>query len=528
MTTVAGLSRRGLLSGAAALGIGTLLSRTAWADPNTGAPLGEGTPFSFDILSEAMKARAQSPDPGPFSPPLLLEGLDYDSYRKIAFRREASRWDTPQDEFRLQAFHRGWLFPDAVAMFDVSSGTAKPFLFTAGDFEYREDLAGRLDPATPIPGVAGWRMLAKLNTADRFDELIAFLGASYFRALGKGSVYGASARGLALDTASPRQEEFPRFSAFYFERPAPGVDTVIVNAALDSRRVTGAYRFVITPGAHTEMDVTARLYFREQVEEMGIAPLTSMFLYDRTTPTRFFDYRPQVHDSNGLGIAMADGRRIWRTLGNPPRLGQSWITATGATSFGLYQRDREFPQYSDAESRYEKRPSIEVRPVGDWGEGFVRLIEIPTDQETADNIVAYWRPKDAVEAGEEREYRYRLLWGDLAGTRDDKLAHVVSTASGHAGIAGAKNGIEDGRKFVIDFTGGRLDGVEDISSVTPRLTTSSGVSDSPTLRKIEGTGLWRLVFDVKPNSAEPLELRAWLEGFDTVLSETWTYQWVPK
>ncbi len=527
MTTDSGCSRRRLLGSAAAFGLSMALAPMVRAEPNTGAPMAEGEPFSFDLLTEAMKKRAEQSDPGPYRPQLLLDGLDYDGYRNIAFRPEAARWNEKTDEFRLQAFHRGWLFPDAVAMFDVSSGTAKPFSFTSDDFEYREQLEGRLEPGTPMPGVAGWRMLSRLNTADRFDELVAFLGASYFRALGQGSVYGASARGLAIDTATGRAEEFPRFSAFYLERPAPGVETVIINAALDSRRVTGAYRFVITPGAVTQMEVTARLFFRETVEELGIAPLTSMFLFDRTTPGRFHDYRPQVHDSNGLGIRGQDGRRIWRTLANPPRLGQSWISASSMQSFGLYQRDRQFDEYSDAEARYEKRPSIEVQPLNDWGTGYIRLIEIPTEQEATDNIVAYWRPADPAQAGSSKEYRYRMLWGDLAGQNDEKLAYVVSTASGEAGVSGSKNE-EGGRKFVVDFKGGRLDGVTETDSVQPKVAVNGGQADTPALRRIEGTGLWRLVFDVRPSGADPLELRAWLEGFDSVLSETWTYQWVPK
>ncbi len=502
-----------------------LVPRPALAMSDLNAPIPEGDVFSFDLLTEAMRRRAEAPDPEPPAPPPLLPELDYDDYRKIVYRQDASRWADQRDMVRLQAFHSGWLFPNPVATFDVSGGTAQPMVFTTSDFEYHIEGAERIEPDTPLAGIAGFRLLAPLNLPDRFDEIVAFLGASYFRALGQGNFYGASARGLALDTATSQQEEFPRFSAFYLERPAPGVQTVVINAALDSPSATGAYRFVITPGPRTTMEVTARLYFRRAVEELGIAPLTSMFFFDETSHDRFADFRPQVHDSDGLGIRRQSGSATWRALANPPSLAGSYFRETSLAAYGLYQRDREFDEYQDAEARYEKRPSIEVQPIGEWGPGHVRLVEIPTDEETNDNIVAFWVPDAKPEAGTALEYRYNLHWGALSPEAENPLAHVVRTASGPGGNAVDPD--ERLRKFVVDFTGGRLAELDGDAELTPELRVQGAKASEPTLALIEGTGLWRMTFDIELEGRKAVELVGWVSGYDQTLTELWAYQWIP-
>lgn len=517
-------TRRVLLSMLGAAATAPIIPGKLFAQDGGQDPIPSSSPFSFDLLSEAMRKRAENPDPGPLQLPLAIPDLDYDGFRNIAYNPDRSRWNEDGQQFHIQAFHRGWLFSDPVSLYDISDGTAQPMQFTAADFEYREHLEGTIDPSTKLPGIAGWRMTTPLNSLDVYDELVAFLGASYFRALGRGNQYGASARGLAIDTATSRKEEFPRFSAFYLEKPVAGTDTVRVYATLDSARVTGAYRFVITPGAPTDMIITARLYFREDVEELGVAPLTSMFFYDETTPGRFRDFRPQVHDSQGLGILRADGSRLWRQLSNPPQLAGSWYHMDEPATFGLYQRDRAFEEYLDAESRYEQRPSMEVEPLGDWGPGHVRLVEIPADLERYDNIVAYWRPDEGPKAGEEREYTYRLSWGDM-DAEDRRLAHVVRTSSGIPGVAGVEQD-GDGRKFVIDFEGDRLSRLAADADVEAIVKVTNGTTDHVSLWSIPGTGLWRMAFDVVPEGNKPIELTAWIEGFGQTLTEQWSYQWI--
>ena len=397
-------------------------------------------------------------------------------------------------------------------------------VFSTADFEYLNDLADRVPADAQLPGVAGFRLNTPLNHPDRFDELVSFLGASYFRALGRDSRYGLSARGLALNTAGPQPEEFPRFTRFYLERPTQGLGETVVYALLDSPSVSGAYRFVIRPGDTTEMDVTARLFFRADVAELGIAPLTSMFLFNGVNRAGFDDYRPRVHDSDGLRIVQQGGDVIWRPLNNPSRLAGSYFVENNPVSFALHQRERDFTKYLDAGAHYEMRPSLEVVPLGDWGAGHVRLVEIPTALEVEDNIVAYFIPAGKVAAGDMREFAYRLRWGDLPENDTADLAHVVETRAGAGGVSGVVNP-ENKRKFVIDFKGGLLSRLGSDAEVTPVVAVSGGDLVAVTLARVDGSDLWRVVLDVQSDS--PLvELSAHVAGDDRKLTETWLYQWI--
>jgi glucans biosynthesis protein len=517
------MTRRTLLTSAAALAAmaGVGLPGMALAAP----AMPVGTAFSFDLLSEWARARAGEPYAEPARPEGFLGALTYDDYRSIRFKPENARWSEPGDAFRLHAFHTGWLFGEPVQMFDVSAGTVQPLEFTTADFTYDNGLSERVPADEALPGVAGFRLHYPLNRPDIFDELVAFLGASYFRALGQGSAYGLSARGLALNTGTGTPEEFPRFTAFYLERPAPGADHCILSAALDSPSVTGAYRFVIRPGEDTRMEVTARLYFRADVEQVGIAPLTSMFLYDDKNRARFDDYRPRVHDSNGLRMIRPDGDVLWRPLNNPLNLADSWFAQTGGR-FGLHQRGRDFADYQDAEAHYERRPSLDVEPVGDWGPGAVRLVEIPTDLEVNDNIVAFWVAEGrGAKAGEAREYSYILHWGNLTEADPERLAEVVATRAGVAGVSGVENP-EDARKFVVDFAGPLLANLPGDAALTPVVTLSAGEIIAQTLEPVPEDGVWRLVLDVAAPEAAVIELTAHLAGYGRKLTETWLYQWI--
>lgn len=506
---------------AAALAVG-LPNRLA-AQQN-GTPDAAAQQFSYDRLTEDMRERAALP----FKRLPQLEGfladLDYDDYRLLQFRPDRQRWSEPGSTFRLGAFPMGWLFKEPVHIFEVVGGEARELRFTTEDFEYLNDLGSRIPPLTDMPGVAGLRLHHPLNRPDVMDEVVAFIGASYFRALGQGSAYGLSARGLALNTATPRGEEFPRFSGFWIERGAGGAE-ITVCAALDSASVTGAYRFVIRPGAATTMDVTARLFFRADVEELGIAPLTSMFLFSEKNRSEFDDFRPNVHDSDGLRIERADGGVIWRPLNNPPRLSGSYFPEQSPRRFGLHQRDRRFESYQDAEAQYHRRPSANVEPLGDWGAGFVRLVEIPSDQEANDNIVAYWVPAEPAQAGDAREYSYRLSWGDLPLDPQAQIAHVVETRAGHGGYSGLR-GTAGFRKFVVDFRGGLLDRLNPTDTVSPVVSVTNGALSSTTLQHIAETGVWRVALDVTAEDDAVVELSVHLAGFGRKLSEDWLFQWI--
>ncbi len=523
------LSSAAILAGAGALGR-PVLAQESSAVPADAAPVAPPPPpFSFDSLTDEMRALAAAPPAAPAPLNLdFLNALTYDNYRLIRFDPDRARFGALENShFLLHAFHLGWLFKEAVQLYEVADGVALPMGFDTDDFIYERESRAMVPQHMPLPGVAGFRLHAPVNRPDLFDELVAFQGASYFRALGRNSAYGLSARGLAVNTGLSIAEEFPRFTRFWVERPVPGANTLTIWAALESASLTGAYRFTITPGLETVMEVTARLFFRAKVEQLGIAPLTSMFLFSERNRKNFDDYRPKVHDSDGLGITRADGDVLWRPLSNPPRLASAYFSETAPKSFGLYQRDREFDHYQDDEAHYEKRPSCVVEPVGDWGKGVIRLVEIPSDLEVNDNIVAFWIPEAPALAGESREFSYRLRWGDIPFDPADDRAHVVETRIGEGGVSGVEN-TAGTRKFVIDFVGGLMDSLphdaaEDLEIVA---NATNGEIVTKVLSRNTTDGIWRMVLDVRPAGGDTVELNAHIAGYGRKLTETWLYQWI--
>jgi glucans biosynthesis protein len=514
------LSRRGVLrafAGAAALLSTTSLTGLAW---------GQEAPFSFDSLSETMRAKAAAPySPAPVELPAFVKTLDYDLYRLIQFRTDRAVTLGPA-QYQLQAFHLGWLYQEPVALFHTAGGTAAPISFSAEDFEYFKAEFKTAAEAGPLPGVAGFRINYPLNAADRFDELVSFLGASYFRALGRHNIYGASARGVVINSWLGGAEEFPHFTQFYLDTPQPG-QPLVVHAALEGESLTGAYRFEISPGSAEHQDtvitVTARLFARKDIQELGLAPLTSMFLFGDSNRAQFDDFRSQVHDSNGLWIKRPSGETLWRALNNPPVLGNSYFTETNPAAFGLMQRDRVFENYQDAGAHYERRPSVVVEPIGEWGKGAIRLIEIPAELEADDNIVAFWISEKPLKAGETIEVQYRLRWGDLNPEAAGPLAHVVDTRAGQGGVSGVASA-QTLRKFVVDFAGGPLESW-DGAPIDVVASLSGGRVVYATASRIEANGHWRLVIDADVDPGALVELRGYLVGQGRQLTETWLYQW---
>lgn len=480
--------------------------------------------FSFDALTEEMRQLAAEPHRAAEPVSGFSKDLDYDDYRLIRFRNEKMRWASETSPLALGAFPLGWLFTEPVVLYEVENGMAQEMRFSTEDFEYLNDLAERVPTTEALPGVAGFRLNHHLNRPDVMDEMVAFLGASYFRALGRGSAYGLSARGLALNTARSAPEEFPRFSRFYLER-ADSAGLVTVYAAMESPSVTGAYRFVFFPGANTEIEVTARLFFREDIDELGVAPLTSMYLYSEKNHTQFDDFRPKVHDSDGLYILRANGEAVWRPLNNPPRLTGSYFSENAPRRFGLHQRERNFEAFQDTEADYHRRPSLDIEPIGDWGRGYVRLVEIPSALEANDNIVAFWVPEEKARAGDAREFSYRMHWGDLPVDPQAATAHVVTTRAGHGGVAGVE--VEGNfRKFVVDFRGGLLDRLEPGSDISGVVNVANGEIVSNVLQFVQENGVWRLFIDVRAERNAVVELSAHLAGYNRKLSENWLYQWI--
>ncbi len=481
-------------------------------------PESEGRNFSHQWLEE----HARELSTRPYTPEVMsddnpLRSLDYDDYRRIVFDPDEAVWGNTDLPFHLQLFHPGFLHTTPVDIHLVTEGTARRLPFTTDVFRYHESLTD-IDP-TDAGGHAGFRVHHPINTPERHEEFLVFLGASYFRSVGGGQFYGLSARGLAVNTVGPGGEEFPRFSDFWIERPADDADTIILHALLDSPSVTGAYRFTASPGERTRIDVEATLYPRRDMERVGVAPLTSMFLFDATNPARFDDFRRAVHDSDGLKIIGGNGEHIWRPLANPGTLQVSSFGADTPGGFGLLQRNQAFEQFNDDEARYDRRPSLWIEPLGDWGDGHVELVEIPAVEEVHDNIVAYWQPAKELETGQAYQYGYRMYWG-TGERRPPSQGRVRETS------AGAASGSGD-RLFVIDYSGG--DQIADVRSdpqaVRVRATTSHGRITDISSTLVEATGDYRVYIKLDPESADLAELRVRLYVDDQPWGETWLYRW---
>jgi glucans biosynthesis protein len=458
--------------------------------------------------------------------PRALAELDYDAYRSIRFRPDAALWQD-SSRFEVQLFHPGFLFDEPVRVHVVDE-SARTLDFDPSLFSYEGAAAELTDDLSTERslGYAGFRVHFPLNAPGRMDEVVVFQGASYFRLVGPGQVYGLSSRGLAVDVATDRPEEFPDFREFWLIRPEADADTLVIHALLDSPSVTGAYRFVLEPGESTEMRVEARLFARVDVGKLGVAPLSSMFLFGSGTPRAFDDFRAGVHDSDGLMARTRKDEWIWRPLSNGRGLRVTSLRDVDPRGFGLAQRARDFDSFLDLEARYHDRPSewVRVHPDDRWDGGGVELLEIPTETEFNDNIAAYWVPEEPFRAGDERRYRYTL---STFGRRlpAETLGHVVRTRVGRATLPGEAERA-DVRRFVVDFRGGALDELPADESIEVSVETFAGTIDDVRAEALPDGG-WRASFRVEADSDRPPDMRLFLEADGSRVTETWTYAWYP-
>lgn len=476
---------------------------------------GPEVPFSFEHLKTWAAALAAEPY-RPQSPLFaeLIQRIDFDAYQQIRYRPEWALWSQGGARYPVELFHVGRYFQEPVRIFAVEAGMArevgyKPDLFTYG----AADFARALPPDT---GFAGFRVMAGPNQPD----WLSYLGASYFRSPGETRQYGLSARGLAINSGQATPEEFPRFIGFWLEEAAD-FDGIIVNCLLNSESVTGAYRMVARRQAGTIIDIELTLFPRRDVERVGIAPFSSMFWYGKHNRLTGLDWRPEIHDSDGLAIWTGTGERIWRPLNNPDAARVSSFLDRDIKGFGLLQRERRFEQYEDDGVFYNLRPSVWVEPVGAWGEGAVQLVELPTKGETEDNIVALWHPREPLRRNVPVSYAYRLHW------RSDEpfaaaTARVAAMRVGAGGVPGTPHR-EGYTKYVVDFEGGEMARLQTADAVVPVVTVSAGAFDNAACYRIVGTDRWRLIFDYR-GSGGPADLRGYLAIGGRALSETWLYQ----
>lgn len=530
-----GPDRRTLLAGAGATAALAATGFSPAALAQQGLTLSQPEAFSFEGLKERARDLAGKPYQPPPPPRAdILERIDYDAHGRIRFKPEMALWAEGPSPWPVTFFHLGRYFQKPVRMHVLDGGRAREIVYDERYFEMPAD-----SPARDLPAGAGFagfryqesrtghpgRKGEKLDW--RKNDWVAFLGASYFRAIGELYQYGLSARGLAIDPAvAGRPEEFPDFSHVWLETPQQASEYVVVYALLSGPSVAGAYRFRMHRARGVTMEVETALFLRNDVARFGVAPLTSMYWYSEKVKPAAIDWRPEVHDSDGLVLWTGAGERAWRPLNNPAVTTVSTFADDNPRGFGLMQRDRETGHYLDGVF-YERRPSLWIETLGQWGKGAVQLVEIPTDDEIHDNIVAMWVPDAPAKAGASYAFRYRLHW--LADEPfPTSLGRVVATRFGNGGQPGTPRpkGV---RKFVVEFKGPALETVP--FGVKPEvvLSASRGAFSYVFAEAVPNDvpGHWRAQFDLTVEGAEPVELRCFLRAGETVLTETWLCQFRP-
>ncbi|WP_424362853.1 glucan biosynthesis protein [Methylocystis parvus] len=488
--------------------------------------LGEARPFSFETLKQEAKRLAKEPYRQPNIPsPDITSQIDYEKWGHITYNTDHALFADTKERFPIEFFHLGMFFKRAIRIFAVESGEAREVLYDTSYFNMPENSIARKLPAGA--GFAGFRVQeSKDGPLDwKRNDWVAFLGASYFRAIGELRQYGMSARGVALDTwQAGANEEFPDFTQIYVGPETN--DGVVLHALLEGPSITGAYKFLMTRGKGVVMDIDCALYLRGSFTRFGVAPLTSMYWFSETAKPTAIDWRPEVHDSDGLSMWTGSGERLWRPLNDPERVTASAFFDVNPKGFGLMQRDRNYDHYLD-NVFYDRRPSVWVEPKGDWGKGAVHLVEIPTDDEIHDNIVCMWVPEKKAVPGSEFEFSYRLHW--LADEPyPTPLARCVATRLGNGGQPG-KPRPKGVRKFMVEFLGEPLAKLPYGVKPEPVLWASRGsFSYIYTEAVFDGVpGHWRAQFDLTVDGADPVEMRLSLRNGEKVLTETWLFQYHP-
>ena len=478
--------------------------------------LKEGQTFSRDALIAYARDLTKSPyQPPDTTLPAPFQDLDYEKYVAIRFRPERAIWSAEQRGFVVEPLHRGFIYAAQVDLFTIEDGRVLLVPYDPALFDF-----GALHPPAIDAklGFSGFRLKAPLDAPDRFDDFAIFQGASYFRAIAKAQSYGVVARGLAVNTGEPTGEQFPFFRSFWIERPAPGAGVLVVHALLDSEVATGAYRLKLQPGETTLIEVEAMIFPRVAIDHVGIAALNSMYFFGANDRRGVDDVRLAVHESSGLQMLTGNGEWIWRPLQNPETLQISAFVDKNPGGFGLLQRNRDVAAFEDEGHRYERQPSVWITPVGGWGDGSVQLVEIPSDAEIHDNIVAYWRPKDPLEPGHDYKFAYRTYWCWMPPDRPNlAVAHQT-----RAGSAGGRN-----RRFVIDFAGDIFGEPERLKGITPEVTVNPGKLRDIAFSSDPSRRLGRLSFTLDPENETFSEMRAVLNENGKAVTETWLFRWTP-
>lgn len=486
------------------------------ADVSGNSQLSAGSGVSIEDVRAKARRLANKEYQPPSPAPKSALSLNYDQYRRIQFKSDAALWADTLTDYRVFLDPRGYLFSFGIKINTIENGKVKPRPYSSEDFHFFDLPLG--EDVKKNLGFSGFRVVAPLNTAGKLDEILSFRGASFFRALGAGAVYGASARGISIGTASANGEEFPSFTEFWLAEPQSDTDEITIYALLNGESLTGAFEFRIQPGPETVMDVSATFYPRREISAVGIAPLTSMYFFSpHDLRKQVSDFRPAVHDSEGLLVRLQNGEWAWRPLINPQALQISMLASTVPRGFGLIQRKRDFDSYSDIEAEYHHRPNVWIEPESGWEKGQLTLVEIPTSNEYNDNVVVFWKPAQAWQSGEVHSVSYRMTWS-LMPPAVPNVISVEETRSGRNPDGGRQ-------MFVIDYKQTDEALLDDVQA---SISTSAGKIYNPVIRHHPRAGLIRLSFELDPENAPLSELRALLLKGGKPVSETWLYRWRPE
>lgn len=478
--------------------------------------------FDLQYVVAKAKALAARPYEAPQPIPKFLQALSFDEYQGIRFNPDRSLWRSSRARFQVMLVPPGLYYTHAVRINVVDGTGVHRIPFQKDDFSFSNPGLEKRVPADL--GYAGFKLTYPLNGPKVQNQFLVFAGASYFRGVGKGNAFGLSARGVAVDTGLPSGEEFPSFTEYWLVRPSADAHAMTFYALLDGKSLTGAYRFIVYPGSPTVLQVKVVLFQRRPVQLPGIAPLTSMFFYGVNTPRPPGEWRPQVHDSDGLLIHNgATGEWLWRPLINPKQLQMYYFDTENVRGFGLLQRETDFSAYQDPGARYDERPSAWVEPQGDWGKGQVVLLELPASAETNDNMVAFWSPSAKAAAGQPMTFSYDLSFGDDDDVAKEPMGYASSTFVGNGNIIGGGN-VKGAYRVIVDFTGGPLTGLPPTAPVVGQVTAlDGGKLIEHYVEYVRPTRQWRLSILAKPADGQPLSLRAFLHEDKKTLTETWTY-----
>jgi periplasmic glucans biosynthesis protein len=481
-------------------------------EPQASAP----PPFGHALVVDIARVMAKKPFKAATGDlPELFASLNYDQYVGIRARPETNIWAADNIGFAIEPLHRGFIFSSPMMLHVVENGAARRLVYDSARFDF-----GKLTPPTNLPdiGFSGFRVLVPREIGPP-AELAIFQGASFFRALARGQNLGAMARALALRTADPKGEEFPSIRAIWIEQPTRAENSLVIHALLDSESATGAFRFTLRPGEATIIDTECTLFARVAIENFGLGTMSATSLYGPLDRRRSDDMRPSVAEVTGLQMLTGRGEWLWRPVANREGLQISSFLDEKPKGFGFIQRDRDFEHYQDDDQHWEARPSLWIEPIGDWGPGNVQLVEIPSDSEVNDNIIAYWKPKEPLAAGSETMFAYRQFWC-WSPPEKPNLAIAAVSRSGR-GTSGKR------RRFVVDFSGDMFADAARTLDIKPVLTSGPGQITSIRSFLSRERKSYRVLFELDPGTENYTELRLVLEAAGKPMSETWLYRWTP-